>query len=190
MKIWICWAYSSGKTTIAKDIYVHLDEQDKNWIILDINIERDIAQTLWLDFNNHTKSEKEKFQLNLFNYTSWIHNDLDDFITDNPLHTQLGYTENRELIYKINQIKDNLYDILFFCEPVELENDWVRHTDEAYRKEVYKKIEDAIKDTVANNPDIIAVRLMWDKKERLEQAMYIIKEWKHKKFLKWIFNNL
>jgi len=181
MKIWIAWAFSTGKTTLAKELSSYLPECK-----LDINIERELAELLEYDFNNHTPDEEDMYQRYMLQKTTMIATGNKDLITDTPLQTLLWYAENQQVRMLTQQAMSNLYDILLYLPPeLDIENDWIRHINKKYQLEVDEQIRDAITLSVRRNPKLIARTIDWNMNDRIVDAMHYIEEFKKGKRWAW-----
>ena len=167
MRIWIMWTYSSWKTTLANRLVSELP-----WHILDINQEREVANKVWFDFNNYTDEELLNYQTSLLWHLASVHMNLYNIITDTPIPLIAAYTQHPWLIDTVKYYK-KYYDLIVYCNPddCKLEDDWVRHQDEKFRKEVDKKIQEIIK-------DMNVVKVYWPTYKRVKQVLdYINKLW-------------
>ena len=172
MKIWIAGAFSTGKTTLAKELSTYLSDYK-----LDINIERELAKELWYDFNNHTPAEREIYQRYLLQKTTQTATDNKNLITDNPLQCTMWYAENQQVRLLTQQAMINLYDVLLYLPPeISIKDDGVRNTDKKYQAEVDEMISDACYLTAIKNRNCILRTINWNFNERLVDAMQIIKD--------------
>lgn len=172
MKIWIAWAFSTGKTTLAEELHKNLPNY-----LLDIDAERDLADMLDFDFNNHDDLEKAKYQTRLYVYSKNIVNVTDNIITDSPLQVHLWYTDDWVIYDLIYKNMSDLYDVLLYLPPeIEIENDWIRNIDKEYQKKVDEKIKEACCVTEIRNPNCIVKTIKGDINERLIQSLEIIKD--------------
>lgn len=172
MRIAIIWRPSSGKTTLAKDLYEQLKDEG---YVLDIDTERMLADVLEFDFRNHTKQELLEYQRTLYKLLFSIHIRHKKLITDTPLINTLWYTPDTTLQAIVQAVSKCLYHIFLVCQPLPVKDDWVRHTDEEFLKEVEKKLLDYVEKELKNKP---VVYLEWDRKERLKKALEAIKKYK------------
>ncbi len=174
MKIGIAGAFSSGKTTLAKEVSAYLPDYK-----LDINSERELADTLGFDFNHHTPVEKEKYQRYLLQKTTQTATENENLITDTPLQVLLWYSENQQLRLLTQQAMINLYDVLIFLPPeLDIKDDGVRNIDKQYQEEVDDLIKNACLLTYRKNKNMILERITWDFNERLVDTMKAIKNFK------------
>jgi len=172
MKIWIAGAFSTGKTTLAKELSTYLPDYK-----LDINIERDVADLLEFDFNNHTPAEREMYQRYLLQKTTMTATSNENLITDTPVQVLMWYAENQQVRLLTQQAMINLYDILLYLPPeISIKDDGVRNTDKKYQAEVDEMISDACCLTAIKNRDCILRTINWNFNERLVDAMQIIKD--------------
>ena len=181
MKVWVIWAFSTGKTTLVEKLWEKLNK-DKEVFKICTNIEREIADLLRFDFNNHTLWQKLTYQkwllqaiLNELNYNNMV--------TDTPIHLLNVYCHNPDLNKIVDKYKTK-YDILFYL-PIEfaIEDDGVRHVDVNYQKQIDDYIKKELIDTQNKNKDIVIRTLRWDLKTRLDKALYWIEQ--YKKGLRW-----
>jgi len=168
MRIALVWAYNSWKTTLAKDLYKRLKEK---WYKLDVNKEREIAKLIGFDFRENTKEELDMYQTKLFRDLYLIHSKNSKIITDNPLVNTLWYTKDYKIESAVKEVAEDLYDIFFICAPTKIKDDWVRHIDEEFRKQVFDKIINYIKQ-IKDKPIVL---LSGSKEKRLNEAMEVIK---------------
>jgi len=177
MKIWIVWAFNTGKTTLAKEIHSYLLDYK-----LSTDSERQLAELLSFDFNKHNKKD-------LNNYQRWLlHSSLNEakneknIITDTAIHTLIWYTEDQKTISIIKNVMVDLYDIIFYLPPeLPINDDGVRHTNKDYQHKVDNKIKEAITLSVKENPNLVARTINWNRDDRIVDSIYFIekyKEWK------------
>lgn len=181
MKIGIAGAFSSGKTTLAKEVSSYLPDYK-----LDINSERELADTLWFDFNNHTQVEKEKYQRYLLQKSTQTATENENLITDTPLQVLLWYSENQQLRLLTQQAMINLYDVLIFLpHELDIKDDGVRNINKQYQEEVDDLIKNACLLTYRKNKNMILERITWDFNERLVDTMKVIENFKKGNIKRW-----
>lgn len=171
MKIWICWSFWTGKTTILN----HLWEIKTDFTHI-ISTERILAKNLNFDFNNASLEERISFQRELVALQIELEKQSSRFITDTSLVDIIAYCnfiKNHDNDFYQQHIQNPIisyfnthqkYDILFYL-PIEfdIENDGVRHIDNAFRREI-----DSL---VAQNLELFwkqVIILEWSIKKRLQ----------------------
>ena len=186
MKIWIMWAFSTWKTTLAKWLYNKL-KKDINWLELIINPERKIQKELNYNFNNHTLEEFYNFQKKLIEYKQEINKTKENYISDTPVWLWLWYIWNWETkkekeinneLKKITFNSNSKYDILFYL-PIEfeIENDWTRHVDKRFQEVVDERIIKSLFHIKKVNWAKHVYLLSWDINTRINSAYDIIKKY-------------
>lgn len=142
MKIAINWTFSSWKTTLVELLKgggQNVLNLNKNCTSI-ISPERELAKELNYNFNNHTLQEENNFQEKLFKRILEL--EKKDFITDTSLFVCYAYSnENiqKEIIKHIN------YDLVYHCEPLNIDDDLVRHNNKNYQLYIDNKIKELYK---------------------------------------------
>ena len=134
MRIWVIGAFSTGKTTLIESIWKEL----KGYKII-TNTEREIADLLWFDFNNHTELELLKYQ-SVASQKIIDEAITKNMITDTPIHLLQAYCEKP---FTKNIVKRYwwIYDLLFYLPPeIDIEDDWIRHIDKKYQNQIDRNI--------------------------------------------------
>lgn len=151
MKIAINWSFSSWKTTLVK----------KFWWNRIISPERIVAKEVWFDFNNHTSKQLEEYQKLVLQKVIELEKKYwDDLVTDTSLHIVYAYSQGtRHLVWEA--LNKQTYDLVFHCEPLPIENDWIRNTNKDFQKEIDEKIH-SLYDMLGVEP----ILLIWDIKTR------------------------
>jgi nicotinamide riboside kinase len=134
MKNVITWAFSTWKSTVVNNLSLLVD------IPFSLHMERkymDLDSYEWIKNMQYNMLRDELKELK----QNWL--------SDNSFYTQLAYCkfslskEDYEFIYKI--VKSILtvepYDNVFYIPPeLEIENDWLRHTDVEFQKAIDNEI--------------------------------------------------
>ncbi len=179
MKIGIVWAFSTWKTTLAYQLKEKYERVYWDKIHLDINTERELAELLSFDFNKHTEEQKLDYQRWLVHTTLAVAWKYDDLITDTPINLIPAYCDDENIKKIVRKYSPYLYDIIFYL-PIEfeIENDWVRHTNEELRRGVNKRVLEELHNAYSQNNKLTIRTLHWSIADRLQQAIYFIDMWK------------
>jgi len=151
MKNCIVWSFSTWKTTITDKI----EEKNINKFTFYSDIERKIWEKYW-NIVNLTEKEREIFQLDLIDYQIELEQNINkkeiNFF-NNSLITTLAYcffTFDLKTYKKIeksveNFLEENPYDQIFYL-PIEfeIEDDWIRHIDSEFQKNIDLKIKEIL----------------------------------------------
>ena len=156
MRIAIDWSFSTGKTTLANML---------GWNKI-ISPEREVAERIWFNFNNHKLPEKEKYQRLLLWEVLIKEAELRHFTTDTSLQLVWAYAwYTRKTIENI--LNSTNYDRVFYC-PIEfpIQQDWVRNSQVDYQYYIDRQIKEAY-----TKFWIKYITLRWDIKARLETIL-------------------
>lgn len=141
-KIGICGSFSTGKSTIAKEISKKYD--------LDFveSLERKLIKEKEIDIKSLNLEELKDFQKSLVENILKEENSKRWFVTDTTLIDSLAYTREIDDIFFRNEIFKMIinewfyYDIMFYTPlEFEIENDGVRHLDQEFREVIDKNIQ-------------------------------------------------
>lgn len=139
MRVWLCWAHGTGKTTILK-----LFDRPKI-----TEIARDAIGELWMSLNEMDFKTKIAFQQIIFWRQLQRERSMQDFISDRTVFDNLAYMsaigDTEELKFMEERVKlhieQNPYDfILYFPIEFPLEDDWLRYTGDEFQAEIDKRI--------------------------------------------------
>ena len=139
MRVWLCWAHGTGKTTILK-----LFDRPKI-----TEIARNAIGEFWIGLNEMDFKTKIAFQQIIFWRQLQRERSMQDFISDRTVFDNLAYMsaigDTEELKFMEERVKlhieQNPYDfILYFPIEFPLEDDWIRYTGDEFQAEIDKRI--------------------------------------------------
>lgn len=161
MKIWVAWTFSSGKTTLAS--------QFDNAIL---NVEREAMQ--WKPVGEMTKEEIIAFQYRVAEMQYSREQEAGEFITDNPLYLSPAYCLQIDPFlynWSLNFVKEKAkYDLICVCEPLPIEIDGIRHSDDNFQKKIHTDLID-----VLNYFDVPFKFISWSVEERKKQLLSLVR---------------
>jgi len=163
MKISIEWAFSTGKSTLVKELW-------KLWYNVVYDLERDLIKELW-NPKDMTKEEINLFQNKLIDLQLEKERQK-EVIFDWWLYTMLSYMKNNDIneynknIQKI--LKKAKYDKVFLTlNELDIEDDWIRSIDKEYQTKIQTTIAQLIKLNWDN-----FILLKWNIKQRLNTIIH------------------
>ena len=121
-----------------------------------------------------TKKELIAFQYRVAEMQYQREQEMEDFITDNPLYLSPAYCkqiDNDLYMWSLDFVKEKAkYDIVFVCEPLPIVNDWIRHSDDEFQKKIQDDILEMLEDFRV--PYMI---IKGSVEERKEQVLHFIR---------------
>ena len=154
-RIAICWAFSTGKTTLI------------NWITHPykiVDLERNVE-------NLNPVTQSREFNIKLNKIIRVEESKSRDFITNNSYIDNLAYTaiSSKEDYDNLSRIA-NQYDLAFYL-PIEfnIEDDWYRHIDKSFQL----KIDEIIRWHINKYSKEVIV-ITWNIEERIEKVNLIL----------------
>ncbi len=178
MKIWISWAFSTGKTTI-------LNLLKKEKILKNYFIQNELARE-YLENNNLNAWElslewQEKLQNHIFANQVNIEQNNEKLIIDNTIFEGIAYSKwlkNYDKIYNkalVHYIL-NPYDIIFYIPPeLNIENDWLRHVDKEFQTKIDNRIRILISKAKKINNNLKTFTITWTKDQRISSIIEVLK---------------
>ncbi len=178
MKIWISWAFSTGKTTI-----VNLLKKEKalEKYIIQNELAREYLENNNLNANELSTQWQEKLQSHIFSNQTNIEHNNKKLIIDNTVFEWVAYSKwlknynhiyNKALVHYII----NPYDIIFYIPPeLNIENDWLRHVDKVFQETIDRRIKKLIKKAKQINTNLKIFTITWNKEERISSILNILK---------------
>lgn len=128
-----------------------------------------------------TPEQLNNFQANIISKQIQFEEENDSFMQDWTLLDILAYSQDTKdydkyLKQVTNHFNKNIYDVIFYT-PVEfeIENDWLRHIDKDFQKEIDQRIKYNLHITAIKYPDLEIHTITWSIEERVKKVMDILK---------------
>lgn len=150
MKICIAWAFSSWKSTLIKalkELNLHIIDESTNKSIK-VKCCNEVARTLlnkiWKKSVDLEWEELNNFQYSIFKWQLGLEEKHNNFITDTGIYEDLVYAKQLPCYNQIKEyvysLKECPYDYIFVCEPLPVEDDWLRFTDKIFQELIYQDL--------------------------------------------------
>lgn len=164
MKVWIVWTFSSGKTTLAKQFPKHL-----------IDVEREVLSS-YPPLQSMTQKQLDKFQKDIL--LEQAHKEMTGQydITDNPLYTSLAYIRmwcSNAMIERATTFIEQYakYNKIYLATALDIENDWVRHTDKEFQMKIQNEIINVLKDF---DKEFVVLPISLEERVKLISSFYFL----------------